>query len=175
MQKGDDSAFDRIYKLYWEIVYAAAWKRVQDEQIAKDIVQEVFISLWERRESLEIQQSLQGYLLSSAKYKIVDYFRKTIRQERHTEDLRLLLTEQYTMDTLDIEDSEKQLEQALQFLPEKMRRIFEMSRKEEKTIQEISAELNLSSQTVKNQLSNALKILRSRLAYTLTILLVILR
>lgn len=149
-------------------MYLSALKRVHDEDVAKDIVQEIFISLWERREHVIIQGSLQGYLLSAVKFKVIDYYRKSIILKKHEEDFYQLAELHYTLDHAEPRDLESQLSQAIESLPGKMRKIFEMSRQESKSIDEISTELNISSQTVKNQLTTATKLLRKHLTYLVT-------
>lgn len=163
LRQDDRKAFDQIFSQYWPQLYIAAIKRLADPEISKDIVQEVFISVWERRKEMVIQNSLQAYLLSAVKFKVIDYFRKAITLDKHKTDLLKLTETSYMMDAIETTELEDQVASAIRTLPEKMRKIFEMSRTQGKSIAEISAELNVSSQTVKNQLSHAVRILRKQL------------
>jgi len=166
-----------LYHNYWEEVLDNAFKRVRDEEIAQDITQEIFISIWEHRERLNIEGSLSAYFKGAVKYKVINYFKSSMVREKHKEDIALLIgdhTAASAENLLLLKDLNKQFDEALQDLPEKMRVIISMSRKQEKSIQEISAELNLSAQTVKNQISSALKLIREKLAYTLFLIICLL-
>lgn len=163
LKNGSKSAFESLYTEYWEEIYLNALKRVGDEDIAKEITQELFIHLWEKRESLAIRETIQAYLHGAVKYRVINYFRSAITREKYHHDLSLLIGETVINET-ESSHAVKEIEQALHLIlakmPGKMRRIFEMSRLEQKTVAEISGELNLSGQTVKNQLTSALKIVR---------------
>jgi len=166
-----------LYQNYWETVLDTAYKRVRDEEIAQDITQEIFISLWENRERLQIESNLEGWLKGAVKYKVINYFKSSIVKEKHEDDIVRLLGEQSQTSaesTLLLKDLNQQLDDAMEELPEKMRLIFSMSRKQEKSTQEICEELNLSAQTVKNQISAALKLVRKKLSYTLILIICLL-
>lgn len=168
---------EQIYHNYWEDVLDAAYKRVRDEEVAQDITQEIFISLWENRERLAITGHLRAYLQGAVKYKVINYFKSAIVKGQYQDDLALLTADQIAPSAenkLMLKDLNKEIDEALEYLPEKMRVIFRMSRMQEKTIREISEELNLSAQTVKNQISAALKVLKERLSYLLFFVLVFL-
>lgn len=168
---------EEIYQNYWAGVLESAYKRVRDEEVAQDITQEIFISLWENRERLIIQESLQAYLKGAVKYKVINYFKSAIIKDKYREDLKLLMAEQMELSAekkLMLKDLNKEIDNAILHLPEKMRQIFWMSRKQEKTISEISAELDLSAQTVKNQISAALKVLKKKLSYLLLLVMAML-
>jgi RNA polymerase sigma-70 factor (family 1) len=163
LESGDPAAFESIYNLYWEEVYLSALKRVQDEDIAKEITQELFISLWEKREILRINESLQAYLHGAVKYRVINYFRSAITRDRYHNHMQSLLGEQTINETESyyaVKAIKSTLDSILKKMPERMRLIFSMSRFEQKSITEIADELNLSGQTVKNQLTSALKIIR---------------
>jgi len=168
---------ENIYRLYWTDVLENVYKRVRDEEIAQDITQEIFISLWENRAQLNIEGSLRPYLQGAVKYKVINYFKSSIVKEKHQEDLTLLIqheTSASAENAMILKDLTREIDSALQDLPERMRLIFWMSRKQEKTIREISSELDLSAQTVKNQISAALKLLKERLSYLLFLAILIL-
>jgi RNA polymerase sigma-70 factor (family 1) len=173
LKKGDHVAMEHLYQDYWEEVLNTAYKQVRDEEIAQDITQEIFISVWENREHLNIEGSIAAYFKGAVKYKVINYFKSSMVREKHKEDIALLTldhTGTSAENLLMLKDLTKQFDEALTDLPEKMRVIISMSRKQEKSVQEISDELNLSAQTVKNQISSALKLIRKKLAYTLIII-----
>ena len=170
LQRGEHKAMEDIYRYYWEEVLDAAYKRVREEEIAQDICQEIFISLWENRETIELKGSLSAYFMGAVKYRVINYLRSSQVKEKHQEDLRLLMRENTGLSAaqgLMLKELHLEVEEAIQELPERMRLIFSMSRREEKTIREISEELDLSAQTVKNQISSALKVMKKRLSYLL--------
>lgn len=168
---------EKIYHNYWEDVLDSTYKRVRDEEIAQDITQEIFISLWENREKLIIEGNLGAYLQGAVKFKVINYFKSSVIKVKHKEDLLLLIGEGIEMSVenkLIVKDLNKEIDAVISALPEKMREVFLMSRRQEKTIREISAELGLSAQTVKNQISAALKVLKERLSYLLFFVLLLL-
>ncbi len=177
LKNGDHAAMEYLYRMYWEVVLDAAYKRVRDEEIAQDITQEIFISVWENREKLNIDSSLEAWLKGAVRYKVINYIKSAIVKEKYKEDILWLIDDQAVSpaeNMLMLKDLNKQLDMAMMDLPERMRLIFSMSRKQEKSAQEISVELNLSMQTVKNQISAALRLLRKKLSYTLVLIICLL-
>lgn len=168
LRQGSENAFESIFRTYWEQVYLKAFKRVGDEVIAKEITQEIFIALWEKRAQLQLQGTLEAYLLGSVKFRVIDYFRSNATRERHYRDMLLLMGDPVSASDADSLHAVRAIEEALESvmarMPERMRLIFAKSRIEQKTIAEIAEELGLSGQTVKNQLSAALKLIREQQA-----------
>ncbi len=168
LKNGDHSAMEEIYRQYWENIFDTAFKRLGDEDIAQDITQEIFISLWENRSKLNIEHNLDAYLYTAVKYRVINYFRSVSLKDKQKNALLQLMQEEVTAaaDTrLILKDLSEELDQAIATLPEKMQRVFSMSRKQQKTIQEIANELNVSTQTVKNQLTSATKLLKKNVSY----------
>ncbi|WP_316820979.1 RNA polymerase sigma-70 factor [Pedobacter gandavensis] len=168
LQCGDHKAMEDIYLRYWEEVLDTAYKRLRDEEIAQDICQEIFISLWENRERIQLKGSLSAYFAGAVKYRVINYFRSSQIKEKHKEDLLMLSSgdiEQSAAQGMMLKELHQEVDEAIGELPEKMRVIFSMSRKEEKSIREIAEELDLSAQTVKNQISSALKVMKKKLSY----------
>ncbi|AOM79146.1 RNA polymerase sigma factor [Pedobacter steynii] len=177
LKNGSHKAMEDIYQLYWEEVLDSAYKRLRDEEIAQDITQEIFISLWENREKIQLTGTLRAYFEGAVKYRVINYFRSSLIKEKHKEDLSLLIRDEVgssAENILMLKDLHQEVDEAMLDLPEKMRLIFSMSRKQEKSIGEISSELGISVQTVKNQLSAALKVMKKRLSYLLFLIICIL-
>ena len=178
LRDGEHSAMEYLYHTYWEVVFDTAYKRVRDEEIAQDITQEIFISVWENRERLHIKSSLEAWLKGAVKYKVINYFKSSIVREKYEEDLVQLIGNQAEPSSAEsmimLKELNQQLDHAMLELPEKMRVIFFMSRRQQKSTKEISDELNLSAQTVKNQLSAALKLIRKKLSYTVILIILML-
>ncbi|WPU96112.1 RNA polymerase sigma-70 factor [Mucilaginibacter sabulilitoris] len=175
LREGNKEAFAEIYRRYWTVMYMHALKMLKSEDDARDVVQEIFTSLWLKSQSINPDVNLAGYLFISTKNRVLDL----IAQKRvRTDYLGSLaaFAEAHNNETLaDIE--EKELMQALQReieqLPAKMRQIFEMRIHQHCTYKEIADELNLSDKTVKKQISNAIKIIRPKLHHLSTIVLIL--
>lgn len=167
-QSGDDSAFELIYDRYWGILYRHARKMLQDDEDAKDMVQEVFSTLWTKRKKPVNPMPtppLAALLYTITRNKILDQLKHAKIKSNYLDSLQLELSPHNPLpDSLVIADElARQIEKEVQALPKKMREIFELSRKEYKTHKEISAQLNISDKTVKKQVSNALNILKNKL------------
>lgn len=170
LQRGSHQAMEQIYQVYWADIFDAALKKTGDEAIAQDITQEIFISLWENRKTINLSGTLIAYLYGAVKYKVINYFRSGSIKEQHQTALTALMDEQHTAaadDKLILRELHLEVDAAIALLPEKMQMVFTMSRKQEKSMKEIAAELDVSVQTVKNQISAALKLLKKSLSYIL--------
>jgi RNA polymerase sigma-70 factor (family 1) len=165
LKGGDEVAFNEIYNRYQALLYVYACRIVKEEQEAEDMVQEVFIYLWDKRFSLVCKSSLSAYLYSAVRYKFFDRLdRQKIRTDYRESLQKFLDEEDYCTDHY-IRERElaRLIEEGIAALPSKMQEIFALSRKDELTHKEIATQLNLSEKTVKNQVHNALKILRTRI------------
>lgn len=161
---------EQIYHQHWESVFDAAYKRIGDEDIAQDITQEIFISLWENREQLQLEGPLAAYLNGAVKYRVINHFKSLAIRDEHSAVFASLIADRDTArpdSRLLLSEMNKALDAALAELPEKMRLVLSMSRRQEKSIKEIATELDISVQTVKNHLTAGMKILRKNLSYVL--------
>lgn len=163
-KKGDDAAFELIYERYWQLLYVAACKVLADEEEAKDVVQEVFISLLHRGSSLEINVTLSAYLYSAVRYKVFDYISKKKVRQNHLDSLDQYISAGNcpTDRALIVKEINAEIEKEIQNLPAKMKEVFELSRKDELSYKQIADTLNISDKTVKKQISNALKLLKPK-------------
>lgn len=153
----DPKDFENIYTLHWEKLYAFCFRMTRDEYISQNIVQDIFTNLWERRTDLHVL-SVENYLFRAAKNQVLKEYRKkrfdtTIIEEKF---------EDYFIDHIPVMESEllDKLYALLENLPEKRKEILVMNKIKEMGIEQIATELNLSKQTVKNQISAALKQLK---------------
>ncbi len=165
LAKGDHSAFTEIYDRYAGILYVHARKKLTNRETARDLVQDLFASLWNRRATFSKDTQLSGYLYAAIRYKVIN---RIIREKRLTEFEATLVDrvaeEQVLTDYLVREKELRQLIEAeASRLPKKMREIFYMSRELQLSHKEIAEQLNLSQATVKKQVNNALKVLRVKL------------
>lgn len=174
--KSDDSAaFNAIYDRYSKMLYLFIYSKLDAGEISKDVLQDLFISLWEKRHSLVLKESLKSYLYQAARHKIIDIYRKNATYRKYLQQLIEHFDAQphSVADAVDYKARSQELFEAINHLPEKMKEIFMLSRFENLSIEQISTHLGLSQQTVKNQITKALKILRTNYAQTDVILLVI--
>ncbi len=165
IKAGEDRAFLEVYKRYRGILYLFACRIAADEDQAEDLVQEVFLSLWNHRFSFQLRGSLSSYLYSAVRYRFFDWVDKqrVRRDYAHGFGKWLDLDPTPTDSKVLAAELETLVEEALTQLPATMRRIFELSHKDQLSNQEIAELTGLSEKTVRNNLSRALKSLRHRL------------
>ncbi|MES2110560.1 MAG: RNA polymerase sigma-70 factor [Bacteroidota bacterium] len=158
-------AFTTLYDRYWDKIFAVAIHRLDDIQEAEEVVQEIFLSLWARRNSLELTHGLQTYLSVAVKYKVINHLARQHRRQLQLDELAHITPANFnsTAEWLSEKELRTQLEMSIAALPEKCRIVFLLSREENKTYAEIAAELNISQKTVEAHMSKALNILRQSL------------
>ena len=160
---GDEQAFTAIYERYAPSLISYTAARLASLEEARDIIHDLFVHLWEEREALVITHSLKALLFSAVRYRIIDHIRKHMTRRAYAERLQTLQTGWGESDQEEAEarDLHRNLEKAIDELPPRVRQIYRLSRQQHLTIPEIAEELQLSQQTVKNQLTTALSLLRS--------------
>ena len=169
-------AFREIYTRYWKQLYADAYKRLKNKEMAEEIVQEVFTSLWHKRGALNITQTLGGYLFTSVSNLVIDQYRKDLVRARYKESFKLVYseTDNSTEDAILVKELEHTIEHEVNSLPDKCRSVFELSRVEHKTNKEIASELGISEKTVEHHITKALKHIRVGLGNYLSIIVILL-
>lgn len=167
VKEGNKKAFDELYERYWETIYDIAYKKLRDEDNAKDIVHDIYIHIWSKQDELTIEKSFIAYLYTCLRNKIIDHLRKEAFRTKQLETLRYTLSEadNSTIEQLISKELENQIEVNVNCLPDKMQEVYRLSREEELSIDEIAEKLSVSRQTVKNQISSALKRLRSSIHF----------
>jgi RNA polymerase sigma-70 factor (family 1) len=164
LKGNEEAAFNEIYKRFQGLLYVYACRITHEENEAEDIVQEVFIYLWDKRATLQID-SLPGWLYQAVRYRFFDRLdRRKVRTD-HQASLQYFLDQgTHTPDEYVRERELAQLiEQGIAALPAKMQEIFALSRKEQLSHKEIASRLSISEKTVKNQVHNALRMLKARI------------
>lgn len=163
LKLGDDCALTAIYKKYWQQLYLSAYNVLKDKQACEDIIQELFIKLWNNRNSIEIAVSLKGYLYAAVRYEVY----RQIRAGAATGDLFDALVDllQAPVAHNDIEYKELvlQVSDVVGTLPQKCREVYKLSREEYLSHKQIASRLNISTKTVENHLTKALRQLRTSL------------
>lgn len=171
------SSFEKIYKLYYPKMFAFAKNYIQANEDAENVVQDVFVVLWEKKDELELSCTLTTYLFTLVKNRCLNYLRhKLIEEEFNTQMKEELGFKLYALESLEYSyPSEKELQaviqRALDALPERCREVFIKSRIEGLKYKEISEELGISVNTVENHIVIALKKLRVALKDYLPLLL----
>jgi len=165
LQKGDVEAFDLIYEKYSGKLYAFGLKYLKSTEEAEELVQSVFLKLWENYKILKKELSFKSYLFTIAYNDICKLFRKRNYRQKFIDDT-LYENSQFSSEIeegIDYHSVLEQVEQIVNKLPEKQKTIFLKSRKEGKSTKEIAEEVGLSPGTVDNYISESLKFIRSRL------------
>lgn len=161
ISRRNEPAFAHFYHRHWDSLFISAYKVLKDEEACKDIVQEVFLSIW-GSSNLQGIDNIQAYLHQSVRYKVLMALRKEKVSEKHLETIHHL-TENTTEKHLEFEELTRTIEQSIQSLPDKCQEVFRLSRMENLSNHEIAERLNISVRTVETHIGNALRRLRSRL------------
>lgn len=165
LKRGNQVAFTEIYDRYWRIMYGHVYKMLLDEEEAKDVIQELFSSLWINSDRIPDQLNFSGYLYVMAKNKVLNLIRKNKFQTAYLNSLAKFITEASTatMDELNERDLATAIEREIQSLPPRMKQVFELSRKENLSYKEIAERLGISEETVKKQVHNSIKAIKHHL------------
>ncbi|WP_433902906.1 RNA polymerase sigma-70 factor [Sphingobacterium puteale] len=154
--------FEEFFQLYWKRMYSFALKSIGDEDDAKEIVQDVFKSLWERRADLQLQDA-ERYLLRSVKLKSLEFLRNKGIKQRHHESLSSSKTELYEDTNLYYKELKNHLDDAVESLPRQCKNVYKLSRDEGLTNKEIATNLLISERAVEYHISKALSVIKMRL------------
>lgn len=162
----DEEAFEALFKLHFKPLCFFAQSYVKDLDTAREIVQESFMALWDKRGTLDTSKSVKSYLSTVVYNKSLNYLRSTKKFDRDLLISEHLMTEpvgEYT-DILVVKDISKKIDEAIENLPDKCREIFLMNRYEHLKYQEIADKLQISVKTVEAQMSKALQHMRIHLS-----------
>lgn len=161
---GEHVALELIYTRYWQRLFMVAYNVLKNKSACEDIVQETFVQIWQRRQKLDIQTSLEAYLFSMIRYSVFRYIKKEQAHSQVFENLEERL-HSITPEDIVVEKSiRSQLAVVVNSLPEKCREVYILSREEHLTHHEIANRLNISTKTVENQITIALKKIRFSIA-----------
>ncbi|RQO74945.1 RNA polymerase subunit sigma-70 [Pedobacter sp. KBW06] len=165
LKEGDHQAYTFIYDRYKFLLYAHAYKKLADREEARDVVQEVFVTLWNKRERIDAQSNLAGYLYTALRNAILNLFARKEVRTRYTDAMAAHYRDDYAPTDHGIRSQQlsELIDREIEALPSKMQEVFVLSRKAHLNRKEISLQLGISEATVDRQIANALKILRARL------------
>jgi RNA polymerase sigma-70 factor (family 1) len=165
LKQGEEQALSELYMRYWDKLLVVAANHLDSPEEAEEVLQDIFFSLWQRRETLELKYSLATYLSVAVKYRIINLMDKQYRL-RHKMKSSIseaeMLSPSAETGLLEKELME-QIAIAVKRLPEKCRIVFTMSREQGMSHKQIAAELNISEKTVTNHLTKAIKDLKDGL------------
>ncbi|MBB2148332.1 RNA polymerase sigma factor [Pedobacter gandavensis] len=165
LQGGSREAYLQVYKKYQRLLFLYAFRKLNNQEEAEDVVQEVFISFWDKCSKLSAEVSIAGYLYRAVRNRALNIFAHREIENKYLESLDTFLESNYeSADTLIRERQIRALITAeIERLPPKMREIFELSRNGHLSYKEIALELDISEYTVGTQIKRALKVLRTKL------------
>ena len=167
LQKGSYSDFNKLYDLYADRLYGFAYNLTHSSEMAEEIVQEVFLKIWQMREHLSPEYSFRSFLFTIAKNKFLNDLRNRLTLLSYDEYITQLDVteggENSTENEFNFNELNEQVLQSKDKLSKRQKMIFEMSKEEGLSNQEIALKLGISEQSVRNQLSSALKVLREKL------------
>lgn len=172
LKKGDQTAFETIYQRYYRVLYIHAFKKLRDEEEAKDIIQELFTTLWVKRETVLQDTNFTAFLYTMVRNRVLDFYAHKVVTTKYVDSLQEFIDRDPK--AADDRIHEKELLEFIQLeieaLPAKMREVFQLSRNENLSHKEIADKLGISEQTVSKQVSNALKTLRQKMGVSMFIL-----
>ena len=160
LQKGDELSFTEIYNRYWDKLYFIAYKLLKDTSTAEEIVQEVFLTLWKKRESLLIN-SLSSYLAAMTRYAVYRQAAQLKHSRKQENSLGILNAEAI----LEIDVDHKILLEIIanmsNKLPEKCRLVFQYNKLQDQSLADVAEKLNISQKTAEGHLTKALRVIRA--------------
>lgn len=161
----DKGAFEEIYRRYWYMLFVVARRKLSSEDLAEEIIQDLFTNIWSRRSEVNIE-NLKKYLFSSVKYLVINAIKaKIVRQEYENQVIftNELATTRHTEEELAYRDLYGAIEAGLLQLPDKTQHIFRLNRLENQSVREISKYLNIPERTVEYHITQSLRSLRLHL------------
>lgn len=162
---GDKQAFTTLYKQYWSQVYHFSRLYLQSVDEAEEVVQEVFVKLWENRMTLRNEGKLSAYLFIITRNLIFNQFRRSFNEEEYQRTLMTAYEQSYNMEQEFVAaDLKNYIQQIVAELPPRQQEVFRMSREQHLPYKEIAKQLGISEKTVERHINEALKFLKRNLA-----------
>lgn len=172
---GEDWAFSEIYRRYWKKMFRHAFSKTGSDDAAKEIVQDIFLDLWQRKANTHIQE-LERYLFKAVKFQVLDFYDRQIVGQRHREALWVKFGEEVTdsvEDQLAFEELNGRILECINGFSEKTRQIFTLNRLEGRSVLEISRLLGLPERTVEYHITVGLRHLRGHLKEYIIVLFIL--
>lgn len=176
IQQGDKAAFNELYNRYWKKVYLSACSKIRSREASEEIVEDFFIQLWQKRHTLVID-NFSAYLYTSIKNRCLNYLQQRTIESKHWEYYKQFVPEfdDTTNNSVAFNNLMEAIYDGMKQMPEKSKKVFEMSKLEGKSIKEIARSLKLSEKAIEYHLTCSVKKLRLYLKeFILFILIIIL-
>lgn len=170
---GDEVAFEKLYHLYSSRLLAYLVKLLKSEDIACEVLQDVFIKVWHNRQNIDPEQSFRSYLFRIAENLVYDFFRKAARDKKLQAVLTNKACKEYSPveERLCLKENHQLLQSAIDTLPPKRRQVFQLIKIEERSYEEVSRLLHISVSTINDHIVKATKSIRENLGrYHITII-----
>lgn len=164
-----EATFIAAYEAHWKELYLAAGRYVSDKELAKELVQELFISIWEKRDTLVIHTSVRNYLFGALKLKTLEYYRKQVVRERYIADQQKIQTQekQVTEEQVIADDLRRKLQEVILQMPKRSQEVYKLSREEGMDNKSIAKVLLISEKAVEGNMTRALSFIRKQLKWLL--------
>ena len=162
IKRGNEKAFEILFDRYWEALYLSARSVLNNGEAAEDIVQDIFTALWNRRDTLEIQ-NINAYLHGAVKKQVAKNIKRMMASREHIRIMQQAEGTNETEERILSSDLSRKIDQGIAQLPGKCRQVFLLSRNDQLTNQQIAQQLNLSVRTVETHILVALKKLKKYL------------
>jgi RNA polymerase sigma-19 factor, ECF subfamily len=169
IQQKDIRVFENYYKEHYKEFFLVSYKYVKTTALAQEIVNDVFVKIWEDAEKITIESSLKSYIYRSVINRSINALNKQKKELQNQRELAHLPEETYELKEIETNELKVKLYKAIDALPEQCKKVFLMSRFDNMKQQEIADKLGISIKTVKNHITNALKQLRNSTGYTVII------
>lgn len=168
--------FEKLFRSYYSSLCAFAFRFLQEKDAAEEVVQEVFVRLWSKKEELEINSSVKSYLYRSVRNSSLNLIKHIEIREEYKKHNQLAIehNERILQDAIIAGELEDKIHQAINELPTERKKIFMMSRYDGLKYREIAEKLNISAKTVENQMGKAMKTLREHLVEYMSLALLVL-
>ncbi|MEO3406689.1 RNA polymerase sigma-70 factor [Mucilaginibacter sp. CAU 1740] len=163
LKADDEAALTIIYKRYWASLFSSAYNILKDRQACEDIIQELFIKLWDCRAEVQISVSLKAYLYASVRYGVYRQIKTGSVRSEIFDDLIERLHTPTAYGSIEHKELLLQINRVIDTLPDKCREVYKLSREECLSHKQIAMQLNISTKTVENHLTKALRELRGSL------------
>lgn len=164
LKQSNQEAFTTLYKKYWKQVYNFSRLYLTSQSVAEEVVQEVFIKVWESRDFMREGDNFKGLLFIITRNLIFNMHRKNLNEDFYKMTVLSAMESSYDIEEeIDAKNLSEYIDLLIADLPPRRREIFNLSRKENKSYKEISQLLGVSEKTVENQIGEALRFLRKNL------------
>ena len=161
IQQDDEKAFAELFKRYWSKAHIITYSKVRSKEVTEEIVQDIFMTLWDKRTTLVIN-NVSSYIFTAVKNKSINYIESCLVKQKYWDYYKTFIpqsesTTQYEVDYNALLDA---IENGLHNLPEKSKKVFQLNRLEGRSITEIANILNLSEKAIEYHLTRSIKQLK---------------